>query len=650
MVMVVARRHGGESPLGASMSILKKLFGRNETPSLVVKPDPPPQPGNPSAPEMVQVFDQFGRLLQMPKETWRTQVLGPNLTAKRNDPEALSGLIVSALRDGCAADVLESARHLATCDPQPLRAANLLGVVLLQLKRHDEAKHILEQATAKYGEEGSVLTNLAKAYSGLGDSEKSEATLWRAIERDPNQDNGLLWFAAIEKDRGGPPAQLAAFERVARLPNSWRSQLWLAREVLSRKDVARATELYREALGRMNPVPTDALMQISGDLGNSGELSLLLELCTPQFDLQRHGIQVGNNLIKANLDLGRTKEARAILEKLYAQQRPDWRQVLTDWERRIDDAERRYGPVAEKLSVQFVSLDQPLCTHGRLGFEALLPEKPANAPRVTFICGTGTPSGPEAAQAHSQRSDALGQVTRVIPLYFAEEVLLRYNAQTRVLIPVVQGGGGGFVLAGVAWRPEDLPQGVHDCQAVVMLHADARATPWNLKFSLLGWPTASLLAEWVVPFKLEEPMAAMQAAYERLTHELSALSELRATSMPKPFILASAADTQRYVLSLESALVIATASVATSERAPIWGERGLIDTLLDVAASVPASVRCRLLLLNSIEREARRRPDIVKEYLEMLSLLQQRHPLPAGPAADLISAAMKAIRASATGH
>jgi hypothetical protein len=59
-------------------------------------------------------------------------------------------------------------------------------------------------------------------------------------------------------------------------------------------------------------VPTDALMQISGDVGNRGRLALLLDLCVPKFDLMLHGIQVGNNLIKANLDLRRTREARAI--------------------------------------------------------------------------------------------------------------------------------------------------------------------------------------------------------------------------------------------------------------------------------------------------------------------------------------------------
>jgi pentatricopeptide repeat protein len=49
-----------------------------------------------------------------------------------------------------------------------------------------------------------------------------------------------------------------------------------------------------------------------------------------------HGLAVGNNLIKAYLELGDADEARAVLDKLYAQQRPDWRDALAYWDGQID--------------------------------------------------------------------------------------------------------------------------------------------------------------------------------------------------------------------------------------------------------------------------------------------------------------------------
>src|SRR5215472_11099442 len=132
------------------MSIFRKLFGKT-TPVEDSRPDQPdPSGGSPSG-EVVQVWDQFGRLMQMPKDTWRVQVLLPNLARSRNDPEALQALIAAALGDGYAADVLELTQHLTTIDPQPPRAANLLGAVLHQLGKHAEAKSVLEKAICDHG-------------------------------------------------------------------------------------------------------------------------------------------------------------------------------------------------------------------------------------------------------------------------------------------------------------------------------------------------------------------------------------------------------------------------------------------------------------------------------------------------------------------
>jgi hypothetical protein len=50
-----------------------------------------------------------------------------------------------------------------------------------------------------------------------------------------------------------------------------------------------------------------------------------------------------------------------------------------------------------------------------------------------------------------------------------------------------------------------------------------------------------------------------------------------------------------------------------------------------------------MLLINALESETRRRPDIAREYLGKLSLLQQRHALSEGPGAELIALAVKIV-------
>jgi hypothetical protein len=100
--------------------------------------------------------------------------------------------------------------------------------------------------------------------------------------------------------------------RVAGLPGSWRAQLWLARAALKARQLSRALTYYRESLSRVTkPVPVDMLMQISGDLGRAGHLPELLAITEPLFDPTFHGLQVGNNLIKAHFDLGQFEASLA---------------------------------------------------------------------------------------------------------------------------------------------------------------------------------------------------------------------------------------------------------------------------------------------------------------------------------------------------
>lgn len=623
------------------MSLLKKLFGGNDTPAVKTPTDGAPPP--PGGADVVKAFDQFGRPIQIPRESWRTQVLLPNLASKRADPDALYGLIANALRDGFAADALEPARHLAATDPQPARGANLLGVVLLQLRQPAEAKTVLEQAIAAQGEDAHLLLNLAKACSVLGETARRDEVLWRAIEREPNQGAAVLWYAALAKEQSGAEGEAQAFERVAALPGSWLAQLWVARAALAAKDSDRAVSLYREVFTRVEPLPTEALMQISGDLGNAGHLDQLLDVCSPRFDPAIHGMQVGNNLIKANLDLGRTDEARRLVEQLYARRRPDWQETLLGWERRIQEAESHDGPVDAPVALGIMAVEQPLWALGTLGFDALLPPKEAQAPRLTFVCGTAE-TGAKDTQVRLQRTDAIGQVTRTFPLYLAEELYLATSAATRTLIPFVE--PNGVALVGAPWTLEALDKVCSGSDVVVLLHIDARAAPWQLKFSACLWATKAAIAGWTIPLTLENPLPAVQSALDRLITELRGLPGLNIQPVGSTPQWALREHAGIYTAVLEQALLVALNSSATSGKPAIWGERSMLDRLLQVAITTPANPRPRLLLLNTVQKEGRRRPDIVREYLDKLSLLQQRHPLPAGAAADLATAALDRIRES----
>ena len=299
------------------MSIIDRILGRTEvtgpqitaTPSAApVKPaaaDALPQVSlsataapKPAAEPVIRVYDQFGRTVEVGRESWRKDVLLPNLAANRDKPDELFNLIVGALNDDFAADVLESARHLAARDAQPPRADTLLGAVLLQLKDFAGAREVLQRALIQFPKDVYLLSNLARAIAALGDEEGAKDLLWQALGLDPNEESTLNFLISLAHARGGQEALLAAYTRAAGLPGSWRAQLWLARYALERGDQAAAQQFYEEALSRANPPPPDLLMQMSGDLGNKGLIQLLVQLTQPRYSVAEHGLMVGNNLLR----------------------------------------------------------------------------------------------------------------------------------------------------------------------------------------------------------------------------------------------------------------------------------------------------------------------------------------------------------------
>ena len=286
------------------MSFFDELFGKKKpesseshpvrphTPAVLppVKAQPAQSPAAPPVVDpardknMIQVFDAYGREMHITKDVWRKNVLPGTLKSNWDKPDQLAGIIIGALSDGFRSDVIAAAEHLYQIDPQPERGTCVWAVVLNEEGNHIEAEKVLRGYIAKHGENGSVLTNLAKVYAKRSHHREAEEILWHALKIDPNQDNGLGWYTAIHKDRGGEVAWLKALHRIAALPGSWRAQLWLARSALQSKDLESALAYYHQALSHVKPpVPTDLLGQMSGDLGNAAHLPELLQLTEPYF-------------------------------------------------------------------------------------------------------------------------------------------------------------------------------------------------------------------------------------------------------------------------------------------------------------------------------------------------------------------------------
>jgi hypothetical protein len=116
----------------------------------------------PADKQLITVYDAYGREVQITRTEWRDKMLLPNLQLKWNEPGELYSLIVSALNDGFASDLLPAAQRLVEIDDMAERGHTIHGIVLMKNGLLDDADRTLRAGMAKLGETATLLTNLAK--------------------------------------------------------------------------------------------------------------------------------------------------------------------------------------------------------------------------------------------------------------------------------------------------------------------------------------------------------------------------------------------------------------------------------------------------------------------------------------------------------
>lgn len=565
-------------------------------------------------------------------------MLAPALEKDRGNPDALYQHVARGLEDGFAAEVLPYAKHLEVSDTDPVRGAVIHGVTLLQLRKFAEARDVLEAARQRLGQHAYLETNIAKAYAGLELHAEAEAILWHSLELDPNQENGLGWYAALQKEKHGESGSNGAYGRAAQLEGSWRPQLWLARAALAVGDVETARTLYEQVLSHFTEVPADVLMQISGDLGNARRLPLAITLCAPRFAVQIHGLQVGNNLIKAYLESGQTQEARKLLELLYAQQRPDWQEHLVFWEKEIDKAAGRFGPLPADapLEIELHTLAEPIWMRSRLGFEALLPGKDPGAPHIVLLCGSGAKEHDGENVVRMQPADDVGRTARGLPLLIAEELMLRTAARVTYVLPWMK--AGGFALFEHPWDPMDKWVSELGGTWVFTTHIDARQDPWKVQLRAVDSKTGSIHREWSFDMSLRN------SACDAIGRCVDDVLQLVGLAQAETVLARPPTDwLAHYLVNLEQGLAVCTADMAEGTLNVLQSERSIFDGMLRMAAELPTNLRVRMLLLSALEREQRRRPDVVAEYREKLLALEKKHPIADQRVAEMIGQAVRLL-------
>ncbi|MEM9160557.1 MAG: hypothetical protein AAGB46_16030 [Verrucomicrobiota bacterium] len=599
--------------------------------------------------ELITIYDKFGREMQISKGEWRDKVLRPNLQQNWNQPDELYSIILSAFQDGHYNFVEDAAKRLAEIDPTPERGNVIHAIVYQQTNRPAQAEKILLAHLDKHGDDGVVLTNLAKAQDLLGRKAEAMSTLWRALELDPNQDNALLWYAAIEKEKQGEAGSQDVFQRVAALPGSWRAQLWLARTELENGALEAALALYGQSLERApSPKPTDQLQQISGDLGDNAHLPEILQLVAPHFSPETHGLSVGNNLIKANLDLGRLDDARVILHQLHAQQRPDWGEHLHYWEQELAKAKNEIAeaPSQEDLKIVALKLDAPFWLKPDKPYAAHFPQKTNDAPTVVFV-GSSVESPQPVTELKAQHTDAPGRMSRSLPLYLAEQLFLNTEANATTIIPWLDSGSGGFIISSRKGDAQTIAHQARSCVAAtneerpqkplavsssnpsqgdyaVYTHLITSGENWTLQLSLIRTIDGTAVST----FDYKLPEYGFHHISEQVQRDLSETlsAHLGITFQTSEFQL-KGPEIDHYLLRLEQCLAVRCDVMGDTIRNTLSNPADIIDGTIAFCMQNPKHIPGRILLSRTLDGLKKSSPELTHSYAEKVQSLNQEYAI-----------------------
>ena len=584
------------------------------------KKTPPPvdEPSAEPAPEArLTAYDAYGRAVALTREEYRTRVLPATLRKNWDNPPGLYSAIVQGLRDDFAADLLDASARLVEIDPDPERATTARGIVLMKTGDLDGAEEVLRHYHGTHDPSGVILTNLAKVAAESGDHERAHDLLSEALQVDPNLENGLLWWAALARERGGEGAYLEALDAIAEVQGSWRPQLWLARHRLDEGDLDGALELYRSVLALATD-QSDALLMISGDLGNAGHVEQVFELVMPRYVPERHALSVGFNLLNASVQAGRRTEGEALLHRIGLLNAPHARDQVAAFGRSLDELKAaELGPpqAAEpEAAPTIVDVPRPLW-HTYLGRpDWLLPsvERRATVGILTLADATGgerVGGGPEAATT-------VGGLARSTPLALAEALLYTTDVESMAIIPVVRGLGP--VVPAEGWPPEDVielgrTEGAELNYIVTGSVAQSEASTavrlelWDIE---RGEAVDALSKETTA----EDAGTALLDLGQQLVSRLVGEGKASALAEPTHYAVPTGPLLDGYLAACDELFALTLAGEGLTDPERLYGERDILNQLLNLSLGDRQALLPKLAFLAGLVLNRARGSGLYQEY------------------------------------
>lgn len=566
--------------------------------------------------ELIEAFDASGARVRVTRKDWRSTILLPGVEQDWNDADALYTRVLMGVNDGFAADLEPAAQRLLAIDANSERGHTLLAIVQLKNGQVDAAEATLRAGIAAAGATGTLLTNLAKVFAERGDTASMEQTLWQAIQADPNQENGLGWWAAIAQERGGAAAYAVALHTAAALPGSWRPQMALAQLHLEQGDVAQAQALYTSVIAQ-GTFDRDALLAMSAQLGSHGHAALMLALVGPAYDVHVHNPMTGLNLLRACEQLRDVDAAEDLLGRMAALDNPAIQDDLAQFGRAFQEMLD-----ASATAYPAIDLTRPIWQYGLRNADWLFAQKDEGAPGVAFFALTA------GADNAAGVTDDLALYTRAIPLYLAEAVHYWTDYAAGCYIAL---DGAGPVVATQAADANALFDRVPDAMRYLVTGTISAAVS----------ATAEPEARWTVALELWERASRTKVADASGTTAGAQLGDLvlqleqrvlayiglpRQQPLDEFYQRPPPALVEPYLVELGQAYMQVLIIAGQLAKAAMWGERELLDWPLTMARDWPEQEVPALMVLAAMGRAASYESALLPAFADPVLLLCSTRP------------------------
>lgn len=390
--------------------------------------------------KMMNIIDQNGRRIQITMDEWREKVLPIALKNHWDNANLLYNDILKAIQNNFISDVEEAAIHLKEIDTIKERGYNTLAILYLKNKEFNKANELLLEYLANNPKTGTILTNLAKSYYGKDEKEKVMEILWEGLTINPNQNNGLPWYASICKDRDGIDGYIDALRRASEIKGSWLPQFLLARHELNEKNIESAKEFLKIALSQGH-VTQETLLVISGELGAKGYSKELIELVEPVYDFNKNDIRVGLNLLQAYLQNKEIEKGENLLNKLMMLERPDLKNALLKISNKFDKLkiEEKASTPKKDVQINMMVLDNPVWGHGLKTSKWFINNKEVKGNIAVLPYADETIREKEIKGY--QKDNETSMLSRGIPLYVSEMINYYTDYNNKVVMPFVRDFG-----------------------------------------------------------------------------------------------------------------------------------------------------------------------------------------------------------------